>query len=63
MFKVFLFFFFGIKFIMKKLRNARGKQTKNTASQGIAINQLKPNKHVLANFPEARLCLAERKVV
>jgi len=36
---------------------------KNTASQGIPINQLKPNKHVLANFPEASLCLAERKVV
>ena len=36
---------------------------KNTASQGITINQLKPNKHVLANFPEASLCLAERKVV
>jgi hypothetical protein len=35
---------------MKKLRNARGKQTKNTASQGIPINQLKPNKHVLANL-------------
>jgi len=37
---------------MKILRNPRGKQTKNTASQGIPINQLKPNKHVLANFPE-----------
>jgi len=59
---------------MKKLRNARGKQTKNTASQGITINQLKPNKHVLANFPRtelycgkfsraASLCLAKRKVV
>ena len=47
---------------------------KNTASQGITINQLKPNKHVLANFPRtelysgkfsraASLCLAERKVV
>ena len=47
---------------MKILRNARGKQTKNTASQGITINQLKPNKHVLANFPEASLCLAKRMV-
>jgi len=47
---------------MKILRNARGKQTKNTASQGITINQLKPNKDVLANFPEASLCLAKRMV-
>ena len=41
------FYFFGIKFIMKILRNARGKQTKNTASQGITLKQLQPSKHVL----------------
>jgi len=46
---------------MKILRNAKGKQTKNTASNGIAIKQLEPNKH-LANFPEASLCLAKRTV-
>jgi len=47
---------------MKILRNAKGKQTKNTASHGIAIKQLEPNKHFLANFPEASLCLAKRTV-
>jgi hypothetical protein len=47
---------------MKILRNAKGKQTKNTASHGIAIKQLEPNKHVLAKFPEASLCLAKRMV-
>jgi hypothetical protein len=47
---------------MKILRNARGKQTKNTASQGITINQLKPNKQIflapnfiVENFPEQQV--------
>jgi hypothetical protein len=40
---------------MKILRNARAKQTKNTASHGIAIKQLEPNMHVLANFPEQQV--------
>jgi hypothetical protein len=48
---------------MKILRNAKGNKQKNTASHGIAIKQLEPNKHVLAKFPEQQVCLAKRKVV